>query len=99
MHLVDSSPYDVIVGLDILSQLGSVTLNFQNNQLHLYTRHPRSSADIVKFQEQPPTWKEFSTWRVCATEAVQIPSCHYALIAGCCTEAPIDTDLHFVPIP
>jgi hypothetical protein len=42
MYIIDTCPYDVIIGMDVLQQLRVLTLSFANNKLYLYTTPSQS---------------------------------------------------------
>ncbi|MCP3662607.1 MAG: DDE-type integrase/transposase/recombinase [Gammaproteobacteria bacterium] len=103
LHLVDNAPYDLIIGLDVLQQLGSVTLNFHRNQLHLYSRPPRDSSDMVPLGNQEAQWESVphnpDSFKVCAIEPITLPPrSRIALIGQCSNNAPY-RDLVFTPSP
>lgn len=58
LHLAASPPYDVLIGLDLLKRLGSITLNFSKNQLHLHARPPKPTADIVPMKPGIQMWTQ-----------------------------------------
>ena len=52
-HVIKQCAYDCLVGLDIMSEFGYITLNFQNKQLFLHSKPPRIREQVIPLRHLP----------------------------------------------
>jgi hypothetical protein len=113
VHIVESSPYDLIVGLDLLYQLGSVTLNFHKNHMYLYTKPPRPSSDPIPIDAVVPQKAGTETrehpqyvaddvppeWNARVLHYTVIPPRSHVVVKTHCAEIQDDVDVFCRPAP
>jgi hypothetical protein len=75
IHMIGSCPHDLIVGMDLLHQVGSVTLDFYHDRMYLSTNSSGRGADYVptevparsedRSEDRPVTWRAWMCNLLC----------------------------------
>ncbi len=92
-YLASGMPYAALLGFDLLPRLGPILLDVQEGQLHLYTRCPRSAANVVPFGQ----YQDWAESAVSIEETMVIPPRVQVLLPGRCPTAPNNADQVFQP--
>ena len=52
-HIIDECAYECLIGLDVLTEFGYMTVNFSNKELILHARPPRVKRPVIPFRHVP----------------------------------------------
>ena len=110
IHIVDTSPHDLIIGMDILQQLGTVTMCFRKDALQLHTRPlrlPHDSENVPLGVEPvravpkraPAGTRPAAFSRVTMWEAQDLAPRTQQLVKAHTPDMPAHKDFMFAPSP
>ncbi len=95
IHLVADSPHPVLLGLDLLTKLGPLLMDFQQGKLCLYKHQPRPTTDMVQLGADVDILRE---WPVTLGETIRVPPRVQMVIPCPCPHMPSQMDVVMEPM-